>query len=119
LVGVRATARVWLSRHDEPPFVQQNAKTIQNQLTWKSLLPVHEVADEDEEDNKYVEVYERGQEEVVDQKQECLCPVSALNRADDTCCFDGARGVCGLPESHSIREDGHNERMSRSGTGCL
>jgi hypothetical protein len=37
------------SRHDESPFIEQEAEAVQNQLTWESLLPVHKVADQNEE----------------------------------------------------------------------
>jgi hypothetical protein len=81
------------SRHDEPPFIEQETKAVNNQLAWESLLPVHEVADQNEEDDEDVQVDKGREEEVVGKEQECLCPVSAFDGSDDACGFDGTRGV--------------------------
>lgn len=53
------------SRHDEPPLIQHDPQTVQNQLAWESLLSVHEVRNKDEEDNEDVRMHNRREEEVV------------------------------------------------------
>lgn len=98
------------SGHDEAPFVDQDAHAVEDQLAGKCLLAVHKVADEDEEHDEDVEMHERCQEEVVGQEQEGLCPVPALDGADDACCFDGACCVGGPLEPNSILENRHLEQ---------
>jgi hypothetical protein len=44
------------SRHDEPPLIEQESQPINNQLTRKGLLAVHEVADQDKEYDKDIQV---------------------------------------------------------------
>jgi hypothetical protein len=63
-------------------------------------------------------VHKGGEEEVVGKEQECLCPVSAFDGADDACCFDGTRSVGGSFESDDFREAGHHEiRVDRRNRG--
>ena len=48
-------------------------------MIGKRLLPVHEVAHEDEEHDEDVEVHRRREKEVVRQEEEGLSSVSALD----------------------------------------
>ena len=54
-----------LSRQEEPPFVQQELKAVQEKLAWKGLLTVHKVTDEYKEHDEDVQVQGRGEEEVI------------------------------------------------------
>jgi hypothetical protein len=45
------------SWHHEPPFVDQEAESVDGQLARKCLLPVHEIADEDKEHDEDVKVH--------------------------------------------------------------
>lgn len=50
---------------------------------------------------------------MVGQEQEGLCPVPALDRADDARSFDSADRVRRPLESDSLREDRHYEPLAR------
>jgi hypothetical protein len=45
------------SRHNEPPFVNQETESVNGQLTRERLLSIHKVADEDEEHDEDVKVH--------------------------------------------------------------
>lgn len=96
-----------LSRQEEPPFVQQELKPVQEKLAWEGLLPVHEVADEYEEHDEDVEMQRRGQEEVVREEQKRLSAVSTLDRPNNPRCFGGARMVCRDSESDGLAKSSH------------
>jgi hypothetical protein len=96
-----------VSRHDEPPLVNQEAHPFNYQLTRKGLLPVHEVANEDKEHDEDVEVHRRREEEVVCEEQEGLGAIPALDGSDDPGCLQGCSAVCRDLEGDDLGEKGH------------
>jgi hypothetical protein len=108
------------SWHVEPPLVEQEAKTVQEQLAGESLVAIHEVADQDEEDDEDIQMHKRSQKEVVGQEQERLCPVATLDRADHARRLDRVDGVDRSFEPDSLGEAGHDELRSwtRRVGGC-
>ena len=65
------------------PLVDEETYPLDEQLAGNGILPVHEIADQDEQDDEYVEQQGRLQEEMMAQYQEGLNPVSASDRLDE------------------------------------
>ncbi|KAK3202147.1 hypothetical protein GRF29_161g296268 [Pseudopithomyces chartarum] len=66
------------------PLVDEETYPLDEQLAGNGILPVHEIADQDEQDDEYVEQQGRLQEEMMAQYQEGLNPVSASDRLDES-----------------------------------
>jgi hypothetical protein len=66
------------------PLVDEETYPFDEQLAGNGILPVHEIADQDEQDDEYVEQQGRLQEEMMAQYQEGLNPVSASDRLDES-----------------------------------
>jgi hypothetical protein len=96
------------SWHDESPLVDQEAHALNDQLTRKGLLAIHEVADEDKEHDEDVEVHRRRKEEVVCEEQEGLSTVSALDRSDNPGRLHSCSAVGRNLEGNDLGEEGHS-----------
>jgi hypothetical protein len=96
------------STHDEAALVEQEPNALDEHLDGEGLLAIHEVADQNEEDDEDIQVQRRGQEEVIGQEQEGLGPVSASDGANDSGCFGCACRIdsVGLVYDH-LGEVGH------------
>lgn len=69
-------------------LVDEEARAVHQELAGHGTLAVHELADQDEQDNEDVEQQRRLQEEVVAEDQKGLHAVPAADGAD------GSRGGC-------------------------
>jgi hypothetical protein len=73
------------------PLVREEADAVDKELAGLGVLAVHEVADQDEQDDEDVEQQRRLQEEVVAEDQKGLHAVPAAYGADEPC-EDGIAG---------------------------
>jgi len=95
------------SWHDETFLIEQEADGIEKQLTGVCMLAVHEVADEDEEDDEDVEMHGRRQEEVVGQEQEGLGTVPVLDAGNNAGSVYSVLIVEGFLEADDAAKRGH------------
>ena len=54
--GTEDGSSVSLSRHDKASFVEQEAHSVDEHVNRKGFVAVHEVADEDEEENEDIQM---------------------------------------------------------------
>lgn len=102
---------IWVaaSGHDEAPFVQEKAKSIQHQVAWERLLTIHKVADQNKEHDEDVQMHRGSQEEMVAKEEEGLYTISALDRPDDAGSFRSIHRVVGDFDRDCSCKDGHGK----------